>query len=107
MPEPNDPSLPDVDIELVRDGRSLADLIDLPPELQEIMQIIIRANAATSTEISAQLNQPNKLISARIDDLLNQGFLQKSTTDSEPYYQPNFTARKRRNLSDQIWDQLK
>ena len=82
-------------------GVSMADILELPDELQMIVTWLIRQGEAGPPEVAALIQQDEAIANTLLADLAAQGFVQEvpSVGEGQPRYRIRLATKRTRKLS--------
>jgi len=88
------------------EGITLADLLDVSPELRRIINMVLRQGEMSLAEIVRQLDMRPSEVKGLLDTLVEKGYLRAFEVKGEQRYK-TFLARKRgREVPLNIWESL-
>ncbi len=78
---------------------AVGDTADLPPELATLARWLLSQEDVTPDRVAAQFNLDPITARARLEDLVQRGFVGLLSTGEEPHYQARFSREERSSLS--------
>jgi predicted transcriptional regulator len=96
----------EVDARERRSGVTAADLLDLPPTLRRLMNLITRRGPHTAARAAESLGEPFEEVLQRLNALAEKGYLEREETEEGWVYQTHFARRRARKLPGGIWSAL-
>lgn len=87
-------------------GLSPIDLLDMPDELAEVVNQIIRRNGLKLEDVAQQLNQTEVEAKKALNKLVNKGYVRQVQVKQETWYKAQFGRKADRVVSDSIWSKL-
>lgn len=88
------------------EGITAAGLLDLSPELRRLVNLIMRRNQMSLSQIVFELDMKPSEVKTLLDTLTQKGYLKAFEIKGETHYK-TFLARKRgRKLPLNIWETL-
>jgi len=115
MKDPSEKKKRTPDDENSGEGFSFLDMLDLSPQMHQIMHFLVRDTAmayAPLCEAIRALPEGERLSQGEIDNTLNEmierGYITKDLLDGQVVYKVNIGRRKTRTntLDKEIWDSL-
>jgi predicted transcriptional regulator len=89
-----------------RSGITAADLLDLPPRLRRLMNLITRRGPHTAAQAAESLGESVEEVVQTLNGLAEKGYLEREETEEGWVYQTHFARRRGRKLPGGIWSAL-
>ena len=96
----------DLDARNNKKGLSPVDLLDMPSELADLVNQIIRKNGMKLEDVAKSLNQAHDQAQQTLDKLINKGFVRQVKVKQEIWYKAQFGRKADKVVSDNIWSKL-
>lgn len=87
-------------------GLSPIDLLDMPEELTEVVNRIIRKNGMKLAEVAQQLNKTEDEAKEALNKLVEKGYVRQIEVKQEIWYKAQFGRKADKIVSDNIWSKL-
>ncbi|MCB0208353.1 MAG: hypothetical protein KDJ52_03430 [Anaerolineae bacterium] len=87
-------------------GLSPIDLLDMPPELTEVVNQIIRKNGMKLEEVAQRLNKSEDEAKEALNALIEKGYVREVKVKQEIWYKAQFGRKADKVVSDNIWSKL-
>jgi len=87
-------------------GLSPIDLLDMPDELADVVNQIIRKNGMKLEDIATALGKSPEDTRLALDELVEKGFARRVEVKKEIWYKANFGRKADKLLSSDIWAAL-
>ena len=84
-------------------GLSPIDLLDMPPELTEVVNQIIRKNGMKLEEVAQRLNKSEDEAKEALNALIEKGYVREVKVKQEIWYKAQFGRKADKVVSDNIW----
>jgi len=88
------------------EGITLADLLDLSPELRRIINTITRRGEMSLAEIVLELDMMPSEVRGLLDTLVGKGYLRSFEVEGELRYKTFFAQKRVREVPLNIWNAL-
>ena len=87
-------------------GLSMADILDLPDPLRQLMNWLMRQEEAGLAEVAAYIKEDEAETRAMLDELVEKGFVRQLHISGKLTYRVRLASRRRSQLSLDIWRAL-
>ncbi len=87
-------------------GLAIADALTLPDPLRRLVKWMMRQGEVSLAAVAAHTGQDEGMARTMLDTLLNQDFAQAIETEGGPRYRIRLALRRRRQVSEEIWQAL-
>ena len=91
---------------VLRGDVSPVNLLDLSPDLIQIVQAAIRQNGLSLDESAKIFDESRVGLQAKLDDLVERGYLRKMKHGSNDLYKAQFGRKRESTSSQKIWTVL-
>lgn len=85
-------------------GLNLAELIDLPVPQRQLITWMMRKGRITLSEAMLNTQQSEIEVQAMLGTLIEQGFVQKTVSSGEIYYQLRLAPKRGSRISEKLWE---
>jgi DNA-binding MarR family transcriptional regulator len=96
----------EIDSQDKQEGITLADLLDLSPELRRLMNRITREGSITVKGASEALGESEGNARKTLDALVGKGFLERTEEEEGWVYRTRFARKRGRKLPAGVWSAL-
>lgn len=96
----------DLDARNNKKGLSPIDLLDMPSDLADLVNQIIRKNGMKLEDVAKCLNQSQDEAQQTLDKLVKKGFVRRIEVKQEVWYKAQFGRKADKVVSDTIWSKL-
>lgn len=91
----------------LEEGITPSDLLDLPPELGRVINMIMRRGEMSLTDVIMELDARPSEAKGLLDRLVEKGYLRTFQIKGELHYKTFFSSRRRgRGTPLSVWDAL-
>jgi len=87
-------------------GLHMADALELPDPLRQVVNWLTRRGEATLAEVMAHIGQDEDKARMMLDELARQGFVHLLEKEGHPRYRIHLAAGRGRQMSEEIWRAL-
>ncbi|MCB9102560.1 MAG: hypothetical protein H6632_23695 [Anaerolineales bacterium] len=96
----------DLDARNNKKGLSPVDLLDMPQDLADLINQIIRRNGMKLEDVAQNLNQSIEKAEQTLDKLVEKGYIRRVKVKQEVWYKAQFGRKADKVVSDNIWSKL-
>ena len=96
----------DLDARNNKKGLSPVDLLDMPPDLADLVNQIIRKNGMKLEDVANNLNQSQEEAKQALEKLVDKGYIRRVEVKKEVWYKAQFGRKADKVVSDNIWSKL-
>ena len=96
----------EIDSQDKQEGITLADLLDLSPELRRLMNRITREGSMTVKGAAELLEESEENARKTLDALVGKGYLERIEEDEGWVYRTRFARKRARKLPVGVWSAL-
>lgn len=96
----------DLDARNNKKGLSPVDLLDMPQDLADLVNQIIRRNGMKLEDVAQNLNQSIEKAEQTLDKLVEKGYIRRVNVKQEVWYKAQFGRKADKVVSDNIWSKL-
>jgi hypothetical protein len=87
-------------------GISPLDLLELPPDLREVMNVLMRSGASTAQQVADPMHIEVDKAIGLLDTLVARGHVRQLGKDEQSVYEPILGRSRRPRLSSRLWQAL-
>lgn len=88
-------------------GISPLDLLELPPDLRQVMSLLVREGACTVAQVAAHLDVDGGEAFYLLDTLVARGHVRRRGQEDQTLFEPILGRSGRPGLSSTLWGKLK
>ena len=96
----------EIDSQDKQEGITLADLLDLSPELRRLMNRITRKGSMTVEGAAELLEESESNARKTLDALVGKGYLERTEEDEGWVYRTRFARKRGKKLPPGVWSAL-
>jgi CRP-like cAMP-binding protein len=86
--------------------KSMAHVLSLPDDQRQLVIWLTRRREASLAEVASHLGLDQATTRAKLEPLVDQGYLQTIERAAEPHYRPSFGTRRVSRLRPEMWRAL-
>lgn len=89
-----------------QDGMSMLDLLDLSPELRNLVLLLARKGQMPADGLAAESGLPFEEVERLMESLAEQGLVRGFDLGERRFYRTYFGRRRHRGVGNDIWSRL-